>query len=855
MAKLVLADLVNLQNEPTAVGTINSNSALIEAALENTLSRDGTSPNTMGATLDMNSNHIINLPPAGSLLEPLRYQDLLDFTGGEFTNLFQLDVHGEFAEKNTVAATADLVRFYDGSASHPVTSKDPTFSISRYDTVNITGGEITSTPLYIDYKSYATSSSSGLAPTTGALIHVEQHGVSDVLGMGVEVQNHGGGSRFAYGYYANVWANAVDAAAYGQEINVFNDAADTAYATATTPYHAGAVYFAGGNHLNTVGVYFDRGVSGSYRQWDVGVAFRSGAIKSATIWDDSSSTVVLKTTGNHSTGIDLTGSTFIENAFQSNGFSVAYTGGITTPNILISAINGNIELGLTGTASTPFLDFHSSANSIDYDSRIIASGGTSTVGDGVLELRSNKVNIYNQADAPWIYASGPGTDVYLRLTGKGDSMVELYSQSGSKVSSRFYAGSSSVNYHRFNAANSTAVPTHIAEGTDTNIILGVYGKGSGGVALGAQSGTTGLYVDAPSNGDSYLCISGAPTGNSPQIQPVGTATDIGILIGAKNAGGVQLGSYVNKPGAYVVSSSSAVNYIQLAGNNTTVSPVISAQGSDTNISLDLRGKGTGQVLLNSDTTISSKLWVPRIYGGTGSSSQLRLTATSGNNVNTGAQIIFDGVNDGNATYLTLGWDDSQFKGQVSNLGTSASFGMYDRNLTPPIYGTFLYRHNGFFKFYDTQVSGDLFRFSGSTGAANIDSTVASTSYTTGALVVSGGVGIAGSIYSNANINAAGWYSAHVPQSSSSSSVTVDSDTYTVILGNSTTITLTLPTASTNTGRILYVKNTNTGAVNSAGSNVIALTGGSASTPILAAGPGKWAMLQSDGTNWIIMAAN
>ena len=32
MAKLVLADLVNLQNEPTAVGTINSNSALIEVA-------------------------------------------------------------------------------------------------------------------------------------------------------------------------------------------------------------------------------------------------------------------------------------------------------------------------------------------------------------------------------------------------------------------------------------------------------------------------------------------------------------------------------------------------------------------------------------------------------------------------------------------------------------------------------------------------------------------------------------------------------------------------------------------------------------------------------------------------------
>lgn len=853
MAKLVLADLVNLQNEPTAVGTINANSALIEAALEKTLSRDGTSPNTMGATLDMNANHIINLPPAGSLLEPLRYQDLLDFTGGEFTNLFQLDVHGEFAEKNPVAATATLARFYDGSLSHPVTSLAPTVSISRYDTPHITSGSITTTPLYVDYKSYATSTSSGLAPTTGAMFHVEQHGVSDTLGVGVEVFNYGGGSRYAYGYYANVWANAVDAAAYGQEINVFNDATDTAYATATTPYHAGAVYFAGGNYLNTVGVYFDRGVSGSYRQWDVGVAFRTGSIKSATIWDDSTSSVVLKTTGNHSTGIDFTQSTFVGNAFQSNGFSVASTGGITTPNIYISAVNGNIELGLPGTASTPFLDFHSSANNIDYDSRIIASGGTATVGDGVLELRSNKVNIYNQANNPWIYANGPGTDAYLRLTGKGDSMVELYSQSGSKVSSRFYAGSSSVNYHRFNAANSGAIPVHIAEGSDANIILGVYGKGFGGVALGAQSGATGLYVDAPSNGDSQLYVAGAPTGNSPQIQPVGTATNIGILIGAKNAGGVQLGSYVNKPGAYVVSSSSAVNYIQLAGNNTTVAPVISAQGTDTNISLDLRGKGTGQVLLNSDTTISSKLWVPRIYGGTGSSSQLRLTATSGNNVNTGAQIIFDGVNDGNAQFLRLGWDLSVFSMEVSSAGGGAGFSTYER--TGSGQRTVFYRDSGQFRIWDTEFNGYLFRFQGTNGATYIDSTVAATSTTAAALVVAGGAGVAGSMYLGGNVITGGWYAAHTPQTSTSATVTVNSDTYTVILGNSTTITLTLPTASTNTGRILYVKNTNTGAVNSAGSNVIALTGGSAGTPILAAGPGKWAMLQSDGTNWIIMAAN
>lgn len=58
MAKLILDDITDA---PGFDVTVNSNSALIEAALENTLSRDGTGPNQMEAPLDMNSNRINNL--------------------------------------------------------------------------------------------------------------------------------------------------------------------------------------------------------------------------------------------------------------------------------------------------------------------------------------------------------------------------------------------------------------------------------------------------------------------------------------------------------------------------------------------------------------------------------------------------------------------------------------------------------------------------------------------------------------------------------------------------------------------------------------------------------------------------
>ncbi len=57
MAKLTLTDISSGYLTQTAY---NANNTLIEAALENTLSRDGTAPNNMTAALDMNSQDINN---------------------------------------------------------------------------------------------------------------------------------------------------------------------------------------------------------------------------------------------------------------------------------------------------------------------------------------------------------------------------------------------------------------------------------------------------------------------------------------------------------------------------------------------------------------------------------------------------------------------------------------------------------------------------------------------------------------------------------------------------------------------------------------------------------------------------
>lgn len=61
MAKLSLTDI---QSGYAFIATYNANNALVEAALENTLSRDGTTPNTLSAAMDMNSQLLTNLADA-----------------------------------------------------------------------------------------------------------------------------------------------------------------------------------------------------------------------------------------------------------------------------------------------------------------------------------------------------------------------------------------------------------------------------------------------------------------------------------------------------------------------------------------------------------------------------------------------------------------------------------------------------------------------------------------------------------------------------------------------------------------------------------------------------------------------
>lgn len=79
-----------------------------------------------------------------------------------------------------------------------------------------------------------------------------------------------------------------------------------------------------------------------------------------------------------------------------------------------------------------------------------------------------------------------------------------------------------------------------------------------------------------------------------------------------------------------------------------------------------------------------------------------------------------------------------------------------------------------------------------------------------------------------------------------------SETWIINNKSGSTCTVTLPTASANTGRTLTFQNYQAQLLVSASSDVVPLGGGSAGTAILDAVVGNWATMVSDGTNWVVM---
>lgn len=141
--KLTLNNVSTFTVDNTAVGVVNANSAAIVAAIDNTLSRDGTSPNQMGANLDMNSNRIINLPTPVSLDEPARLTDLKTVaTGG---TLVAIPAGGSTNQVLTKTSNTDYAVGWEATSAGLSAGTGISLTGSSPTTVAITNTAVTPT--------------------------------------------------------------------------------------------------------------------------------------------------------------------------------------------------------------------------------------------------------------------------------------------------------------------------------------------------------------------------------------------------------------------------------------------------------------------------------------------------------------------------------------------------------------------------------------------------------------------------------------------------------------------------------------------------------------------------------------
>ena len=120
----------------------------------------------------------------------------------------------------------------------------------------------------------------------------------------------------------------------------------------------------------------------------------------------------------------------------------------------------------------------------------------------------------------------------------------------------------------------------------------IYG---GGAYFYNNSSAPQFAVVSTASAVNYLSVFGNTVGNGPYLQASGSDTNISMLFSAKGTGGHDFYTAGNSftRQFQVAHTASAVNYLQVTGGATGGGTVLSAQGSDTNITSYYATKGTG----------------------------------------------------------------------------------------------------------------------------------------------------------------------------------------------------------------------------------------------------------------------
>lgn len=321
-----------------------------------------------------------------------------------------------------------------------------------------------------------------------------------------------------------------------------------------------------------------------------------------------------------------------------------------------AATSIGIEIGDTsGTATSPFLDFHSGATAVGYDCRLQASGGTGGVGGGILSF-AGKAMAYTAGSesAPIVYFVESGTGFY-RV---GGNQLGI-SAAGSNVATINSTGLIVTGVGTFSGdlnANGNIVGDTATTVTGMNYFRGELGSRFTPTYSYTNDTNTGFYL--ASAGNLSCSINGTQKTNfsassctffqqinmgGNNIVSVGNVA--GTLSTAAQPNVTSLRSHSVPTGSDDLvttdSTDTLINKTITATTNTvTTNNLRSFDGSD--IAID----GTaipvaGQVLTASGATTAN--WTAAVPTVTNNTNNYLVTATGGASVNGESNLTFDGT--------------------------------------------------------------------------------------------------------------------------------------------------------------------------------------------------------------------
>lgn len=283
---------------------------------------------------------------------------------------------------------------------------------------------------------------------------------------------------------------------------------------------------------------------------------------------------------------------------------VTVSGGtFTTPyRLTVTGVSGGVITSVSAQQFGSYTVFPANPVSV--------TGGTGT---GATFNLNWSINIPTITNAGSGYVEQPT----VTFSGGGGSGAAAYATVGSGTTVRSLgstmsfttAGGEQVRVLNTNAANymtlsgsgtGSAISLGPA-GTDGGIATQIFSKGSGTVEFWTNGGNQRqMIVSHTASAVNYVQVTGAATGIGPVISAQGSDTNVRLRFASKNAEGIQFEAGGVRQ-FYVGPLTNAVNFIQAVGATAGSAPTFSVLGSDTNIGLNLTTKGTGAVTFTMNT--------------------------------------------------------------------------------------------------------------------------------------------------------------------------------------------------------------------------------------------------------------